>query len=222
MRKLSSKQKEQLVNHIAKKPIEYIELYNELFDHYASAYENGEETLEDTIERLDNHFHYQKVKAINTNLLKKTKKSMNEIYLAELKNFWRWPQIISTIGLLIITIALINFISVKLLLWYVIIPMLFFNTSLLLYGTYLRKRKKYGDKKFKSAHFNASQHYLSLPTTIFNLCIFLPVLPLESDSSRILFFENYPVVVFILLILFSSSAYIGFKVFRSKIKVQYL
>ncbi|MGM0581209.1 MAG: hypothetical protein ACQETL_11050 [Bacteroidota bacterium] len=222
MRTLSSIQKEQLAKHIAEKPIEYIELYNELFDHYSSAYEKDEESFDATLEALDDHFHHQKVKSINHNLLKKTKSSVNEIYWAELKDFWRWPQIISTIGFLIIIIALINFTSIKLLVWYIIIPMLFFNTSLLLYGTYLRKRKKYGNKKFKSAHFNASQHYLNLPTTIFNLCIFLPVMALESDSSRVLFFENYPVVVFILLILFSTSAYIGFKVFRTKIRIQYL
>ncbi|WP_375581407.1 hypothetical protein ABWH96_10495 [Marivirga tractuosa] len=222
MRTLSIEQKEKLAQHIAKKPIEYIELYNELFDHYASAYENGEETLEKTIKRLDEHFHYQRVKRINANLLKKTKKTVNEIYWKEFKNFWRWPQIISTLSILFLGFMLLEFLSIKFILWYVIIPLLVFNVGLIVYGQILRQRKKHGNKKFESAHFQATQHYLNLPTNIFNLSIFLPILTLESSFSRIQFFEKYSLIVLILMITFFTAAYIGFKVFSSKIRVQYL
>jgi hypothetical protein len=69
MRTLTSAEKDQLSKHIAKKPITYIELYNELFDHYASTFEKGDISLEDTLAQLDEHFHYQKVNRIDNNLL---------------------------------------------------------------------------------------------------------------------------------------------------------
>lgn len=222
MRTLSSEQKEQLANHIAKKPIEYIELYNELFDHYASTYENGEENFENTLEELDDHFHYQRVKRINDNLLKKTKRSVNEIYWTEFKNFWRWPQIISTLVILFLGYSFIEFLPMKLIVWYVFIPFLIFTTALIIYGGILTRKKKYHIKKFKSAYLASAHHFLSLPVTLFNLTIFLPVLFLEPYKPRIEFYENYPLVPFILMMIFFTAAYIGCKVFRSKIRVQYL
>lgn len=220
--KLRNEQQELLAQHIAKKPIEYIELYNELFDHYASAYENGEDSFEAVIEQLDDHFHYQRVKRINENLLKKTKKSVNEIYWTEFKNIWRWPQIISTLGILFLGFTLIKFLSIQSIMWFVLMPLLVFNVVLIVYSLFLRQRKKYANKKFESAHFQATQHYLSLPTTVFNLSFFLPVLALETGKSTIQVFEKFPIIVLGLLILCVAMAYIGFKVFRSKIRVQYL
>lgn len=222
MRKLSNEQKEKLANHIAKKPIEYIELYNELYDHYASAYEKGEKSLEETLEELDDHFHYQKVKRINSNLLKKIKRSVNEIYWREFKNFWRWPQIVSTLGILFLGILLVETILVESIVWYILVPTLVINAGLLAYGSILKNIKKQAGKKFESAHFKATQYYLSLPTSIFNLSIFLPVLALEPGKSTISIFDKYPAIVLALLMLLFTSAYIGFKVFRTKIKVQYL
>jgi hypothetical protein len=222
MRTLSIEQKEHLENHIAKKPIEYIELYNELYDHYASAYEDGEENLEETIERLDDHFHYQKVKRINDNLLKKTKKSVNEIYWTEFKNFWRWPQIVSTIAIVFFGIMLFEYLPMKIILWYVLLPILFFLIALLIYGSIVIRRKKYGNKKFKSAYLTSTHHFLSLPISLFNLSIFLPALFLEPYKPRIEFYESHPLVPFILVMLFLIAAYIGFKVVRRKIRIQYL
>jgi hypothetical protein len=117
---------------------------------------------------------------------------------------------------------LIEFISVKSIVWYIIVPILAFNVGLLIYGPILKHFKKQADKKFESAHFKATQHYLSLPTSIFNLTIFLPVLVLEPGKPTISIFEKYPIIVLGLLIIFFTSAYIGLKVFRTKIKVQYL
>ncbi|WKV11679.1 hypothetical protein [Marivirga harenae] len=222
MKTITQEQKDQLAKHIANKPIDYIELYNELYDHYASAYETGEKNFEETLEQLDEHFHFQKVKRINDNLLKKTKKSVNDIYWNEFKNFWRWPQILSTLGILFLAILLMGFIPVKSIVWYFLVPILALNVGLLIYGSILMYTKKRGKKRFKSAHFNATQHYLSLPTTIFNLTIFLPVLVLEPGKPTISIFETYPIIVLLLLMLFFTSVYIGMKVFRTKIKVQYL
>jgi hypothetical protein len=222
MRTLTQKQKEWLTKHIAKKPINYIELFNELYDHYASAFENGEESFDDTLLELDDHFHYQRVKRINGNLLKKTKRSVNKIYWREFKNFWRWPQILSTLGILFLGLLLIETIPVKSIVWYILVPMLVINVGILVYGSILKYDKKQAGKKFESAHFNATQHYLSLPSTIFNLTIFLPVLVLEPGKPTISIFEKYPFIVLILLMLFFTSVYIGMKVFRKKIKVQYL
>lgn len=156
--KLQKAHKERLANHIAKKPIEYIELYNELYDHYATTYEIGNQSFEDSLEELDNHFHYQRVNRINDNLLKMTKRSVNEIYWREFKDFWRWPQVLATIGALILGIVLIESVSIKTVIWIFIIPMVIFNLSLLIYGPALSFFNKIGKKKFKSAHLNATQY----------------------------------------------------------------
>ena len=150
MRTLTSEQKTQLADHIANKPIKYIELYNELYDHYASSNEYSEEIFEETIERLDDHFHYQKVKSINANLLKKTKRSVKEIYWSEFKNFWRWPQILTTLGFLSLGFFIIEYLPIKLVMWSVVIPMLIFNAGIFLYGLSLSKSKIIRFKKFKS------------------------------------------------------------------------
>ncbi|WMN11201.1 hypothetical protein QYS49_37560 [Marivirga salinae] len=222
MRTLTVEQKEQLANHIAKKPIKYIELYNELYDHYASSYENGEETFEEIIAELDEHFQYQKVKTINANLLKKTKKSVNEIYWSEFKNSWRWPQILTTLGFLSLGFFIIEYLPIKVVMWSVVIPMLVFNAGIFLYGLYLSRRKEFGSKKFKSAHLDASQFYLSYTTSIFNLAILLPVIAGDPDTSGIHFFEQVPLIVLFFMIVFFTSSIIGLKVFKSKIRVQYL
>jgi|GEM_PF-4610147 hypothetical protein len=222
MRTLTGKQKEHLSNHIAKKPIDYIELYNEFYDHYASTYENGDEDFKATLENLDQEFNYYKVKSINENLVAKTRKSVNQIYIEEFKNFWRWPQIISTLSIIFLAYSFIEFLPMKILLWYVFTPFLIFTTALLIYGGILTTRKKNSIKKFKSAHLTATHHFLSLPVTLFNLTVFLPALFFEPYKPRIEFYENHPLVPFILMMVFFIASYIGFKVFRTKIRVQYL
>ena len=222
MRILTPEQKEQLALHIAKKPIDYIELYNELYDHYASAYEKGDESFEEVIEQLDDHFHYQRIKSINANLLKKTKKSVNEIYWTEFKNFWRWPQIVTTLIVLFLGFMLIEFFPIKSIMWFVIIPLLIFNVSLIVYSLILKQRNKYGNKRFESAHLASTHHFFRLPITLFNLTIFLPAFFLEPYQVRTAFYANHPLIPFILMMVFFIAAYIGFKVFRTKIKVQYL
>jgi hypothetical protein len=220
--KLTKEQQAQLAEHIAKKPIEYIELYNELYDHYASAYEKGDQSLEETIDELDDHFHYQKVKSINANLLKKTEKSVKGIYWSEFKNFWRWPQIVTTLGFLLLGFTLLEFLPMKLIMWSVVIPMVAFNGGIVLYGLYLSRRKEFASKKFKSAHLEASQFYLTFPTSIFNLAVILPLMAGKPDTPGIHFFEQYPIIVLIFMTIFFTSAVIGLKVFRSKIRIQYL
>lgn len=222
MRTLTQEQKEQLANHIAKKPIQYIELYNELYDHYASAYEKGEGSFAKTIEELDSHFDYGKIKRIDNNLLKKTKKSVNEIYWKEFKDFWRWPQIVSTLGMLIFGIFLIRFFEMKIIMWFIIMPILVFNAGIVVYGLILRQKNKKGSKKFESAHLRTAQHYLTFPATLLNLSLFLPVLAFDAEKSHYDFIIQYPIIVFGLLLICTTSAYIGLKVFRTKIRVQYL
>jgi fumarate reductase subunit D len=222
MRNLTQAQKEQLADHIAKKPIEYIELYNELYDHYASTYEEGDENFEDTLAKMDDHFYFQRIKKINNNLLKKTKRSVNKIYWKEFKNFWRWPQIVTTLSLVLLGFILIEFIAIKSIFWYIIFPMIIFNVGLFFYGSNINRLKKIGNKRFKSAYFGATQHYLTLPTSIFNVSILLPIMALDPEASKTLFFETYPFLVLFLMLVILAAAYIGFKVVRTKIRIQYL
>ncbi len=220
--KLTTLQKESLAEHIAKKPIKYIELYNELYDHYATACEEGDKSFEVTLAILDDQFNDDEVKAINKRLYKKTKKSVSSIYWMELKNFWRWPKIVGTLTFIIFGFALTELFAIKSIIWYVIIPILILNAGIILYGLYLSRNKLYGNKKFQSAHLDVSHFYLSFPMHFFNLSILIPTIFKDFEALGINFFEQYPLIIFILMILINTSAIVGWKVFKSKIKVQYL
>ena len=152
MRTLTTNQKQQLAIHLAKKPIEYIELYNELYDHYALAYENGENDFKNTLQILDQEFDYYKLVNINGNLVDKTTKQANKIYLSEFKNFWRWPQIISTLAIIFLGYTLIEILPMDIIFWCILIPLTFFSIGLPSYGYMLSRLKKYGGKRLNSAH----------------------------------------------------------------------
>ncbi|ADR20669.1 hypothetical protein MATR_17060 [Marivirga tractuosa] len=222
MRTLTGKQKEQLANHIAKKPIEYIELYNELYDHYASAYETGENDFEATLEALDQEFDYYKLVSINRNLVGKTMKMANTIYLTEFKKFWRWPQIISTLAIIFLGYTIIEFLPMDFIFWGILIPLSVLTIGIPAYGYILSRFKKYGNKRLNSAHLSATTHFIILPTSLFNLSASLPAFFLEPYQSREEFYVQHPVVPLFMILLFLSLAFIGLKVFRTKIKVQYL
>ncbi|HET8859079.1 hypothetical protein [Marivirga sp.] len=222
MRTLTSEQKKHLAEHIAKKPIKYIELYNELFDHYASAYEKGENDFDTTLEALDQEFDYYKLVSINRNLVGKTMKTANKIYLSEFKKFWRWPQIISTLAIIFLGYTLIEILPMNLIFWCILIPLSVFTIGIPAYGYVLSRLKKYGNKRLNSAHLSATTHFLILPTSIFNMSAMLPLFLLEPYQPTQEFYVQYPLVPLFMILLFLSLIHIGFKVFRSKIKVQYL
>ncbi|WP_375581406.1 hypothetical protein ABWH96_10490 [Marivirga tractuosa] len=222
MKTLTSEQKTQLAEHIANKPIQYIELYNELYDHYASTYEKGENDFKTTLENLDQEFDYFKLVSINMNLVGKTMKTANKLYLSEFKKFWRWPQIISTLVVILLGYTLIEILPMNFIFWCILIPLSAFTVGIPAYGYILSRLKKYGNKRLNSAHLSATTHFLILPTSIFNMSAMFPVLILEPYQPRQDFYVQYPLVPLFMILLFFSLAYIGFKLFRTKIKVQYL
>jgi hypothetical protein len=222
MRTLSTDQKEELAQHIATKPIKYIELYNELYDHYALAYENGEESFQQTVENLDEEFDYYKLVSINRNPVGKTMKQANKIYLSEFKNFWRWPQIISTLAIIFLGYTFIKILPMNIIFWSILIPLTLLSIGIPAYGYTLSRLKKYGGKRLDSAHLSATTHLLILPTTILNLSTILPVFFLEPYQERVVFYQQYPLMPLILILVILSLAYIGLKVFRTKIRMQYL
>jgi len=222
MRNLTQEQKMQLTEHIAQKPIKYIELYNELYDHYASAYERGKLTFPNTLVELDEHFHDDKIEAFNAYFLSKTKKTIRSVYWSEIKNFWKWPQILTTLGILVLAFISIKVVSMEFLLLIGLFPVLIFIFTVSMKGYFLGKRKSIGHKSFKSAHHKATEYYQQLPLHIFNMTVFFPLIVLGPLHQKIHFYEQYPIIVFTMLALFLSAAYIGLKVYKTKIKVQYL
>ncbi|WNB17047.1 hypothetical protein [Marivirga arenosa] len=222
MRKLSSEQKEFLEAHIAKKPIEYIELYNELYDHYASAYENGELSLEETTEDLDKQFHDRRVRSINSQVLNKSQKAANILYKNEFGKFWKWPQVLTTVSLLIIIFLFEDTFPMKFILWGFMIPSLLFLVGLMFYPIFIRKTNKNKAKNFKSSFYKSFITFVNLPISLFNLSLAIPILFLEPYQDRLIFYEKYPIIPFTLLTVFLITIFIGLKVMRTKIKVQYI
>ncbi len=200
MRRLNEVQKKYLAEHIAKKPIEYIELYNELYDHYATTFENGNQEFEKTISRLDIIFDDLKIKRINSNLLNNTKKAVRDTYWREFKKIWCWPQIFIAMTILLGGITILRSVPIEALFMFCINPVLILFLILTSYGFILRWTKKYGHKKLRSAHNKACDYYLRLVFNINSMSIFLPLFAFGPYSDTIIFFERYPLLILLLLV----------------------
>ena len=64
MRTISKLELDTLKEYLGTKPFQYEEVYNEVIDHYATAYEQTEKELNDIIRDQDEHFTDKKIKEI--------------------------------------------------------------------------------------------------------------------------------------------------------------
>ena len=104
MRTIKPEELEDLKKHLLEKPFKYEEVYNEVLDHYATAYEESEETLEKLINDLDQKFSNSKIEEINTRYFDDLKRSLRKSHWTIFIGHLRWPQLAFT---LILSIALV-------------------------------------------------------------------------------------------------------------------
>lgn len=210
MRNLTEEQQLFLKSHLTERRIEYIELYDEIYDHYVSAYESGNEEFEVLIKNLDQHFTQEYIDEQRETIVKRQYKNLLSIYKKELLSFFQWPQILTTVLLMIAVILLAHELENNIFMYYILIP----NVVLLLipfayYGIQIH-RKLIFPYNLKSAAYDALNKVGLIPVLIHNILIGINTISQEGQ----------PWISAISVILIFCYTIISIKVFKQRIKYQ--
>ena len=172
MKSISSEELDLLKEHLMQKPFKYEEVFNEVLDHYATAYEKSTADIEIVLSELDQHFTYRKVDEINSRYLNDLKKHLRKSHWTIFLGNFRWPQLMYTvISGFVLLLAGPLLVDQK---WLAISLFALFGVSPALIGVYLYfywlVRKIRGITNLKNAHaelfgmaFGFSAIYMQLP-----------------------------------------------------------
>ncbi len=92
MRTISKIELDTLKEYLGTKPFQYEEVYNEVIDHYATAYEQTEKELNDIIRDQDEHFTDKKIKEIDKQYIAEVKRQLFKAHLGLIFGYFKWPQ----------------------------------------------------------------------------------------------------------------------------------
>jgi hypothetical protein len=211
-----------LKDHLSKKPITYIELYEELYDHYASAYESSTTSLESVCNQLDTDFNDAYIAKLDRELPKKLNKSYRNAYWQEIKGFFRWPQFLITVLYVSTILLLVPYLGNKTVKLSLLIPSLSIPVTLMIF-VWIKERQKTAKTTYKSAKLGPFIMYLNMGFTFFNFLnftapIFINMFNKEVNTESLL--KAYPSFTSIVLLVISALTVAGFKVYQKKIKPQ--
>ena len=97
MKTITKTELDTLKEYLGTKSFRYEEVYNEVIDHYATAYENSESSLDQVINDLDQKFSNKKIEEINTRYFNDLKSSLRRSHWTIFMGNFRWPQIVYTL-----------------------------------------------------------------------------------------------------------------------------
>ncbi len=154
MNKITNDELKTLRDHLLKKPFKYEEVFDEVLDHYASAYEQSELSLEEVISNQDHQFPNNKIEDINRRYYNDLRRHLRKDHFSIFLGNFRWPQLLTTLLLAVLFLALgplvvqYKLLGIVLFSTFVIAPM-FFG---LFYYSKWGYRKLLGKTKLKNAH----------------------------------------------------------------------
>jgi hypothetical protein len=214
MRSLSEKQRELLEIHLSKTRIRYVELYDEVYDHYASAYEQGNEEFENVLNNLHQQFTFEYIDANENCLTKKIFKNIRSIYKKEMISFLKWPKIIISVLSTIFLIVLASVMPATTFTYYILFPCMIF--SVIPSGYYfIQEHRKLVKRNLKSASLEAMNKVLFLPCLLFQTFVFLSGISFDGFNIT----EN-PIFLGVLFIIVLPFNIITIDVYKQKIKYQ--
>ena len=111
MKTITTNELDLLKAHLIKKPFKYQEVFLEVLDHYASAYEHSDDSLEETIAKIDHVFPNERIEDINSRYIKDLTRQMRKAHFTLFTNYFRWPQLVTsllTIALFVVAAPLIH------------------------------------------------------------------------------------------------------------------
>ncbi|WP_258099472.1 hypothetical protein [Marinoscillum pacificum] len=206
MRTIKPEELEDLKKHLLEKPFKYEEVYNEVLDHYATAYECSDQTFCQVISEMDEQFPDRKISEINTRYFNDLRKSLRKNHGTIFMGHFRWPQLVYTI----IAAAVLMLLSPYLMTSKGLVFSVFVFLTVIpaIIGLYLyfywAVRRLRGKTKLKNAHaelfgvaFGFSVTYIQLP----QLC------RLFDEEFNLLMYNSVLTtgVLFVALILFQTS-----------------
>lgn len=213
MRKLTQDQKEKLKNHLSQRKIRYVELYDEIYDHYASVYEFGKEELEETIHQLDAHFTQAYINQHKEQISKSIYKSLLANYKKEFASFFQWPQIVTSIVTGLLIIALAYLIPEDIYKLYILLPCFVIPFVPFAYF-FIQEHRKLVPLNLKSAAFEVLNKLGIIPVLAFNAVNILLIFGDHLNKVETAILLGISVLILIVYDI------ITIKVFKQKIKYQ--
>ncbi|SMG10150.1 hypothetical protein SAMN05661096_00295 [Marivirga sericea] len=213
MRKLSDNQKEELQIHLKQKLIEYVELYDEIYDHYASAYELGNDNFENIINGLDQTFTQEYIDEHRKQISKRIFKNIRSVYKKEINKFFRWPQIVTSVLFVALIVAVVYLLPLYSSIWYILFPTIAIPIVPFIYFL-IQEHRKLVPRNLKSASYQAMNKIGSLFSLVFNSALFFTS-----------FADNWShwvtaVVLGLSISVLIAYAVITLKVFKQKMRYQ--
>ncbi|WP_258099473.1 hypothetical protein [Marinoscillum pacificum] len=98
MKTITKTELDTLKEYLGTKPFRYEEVYNEVIDHYATAYEQSDLGLYDVIREQDKHFTDKKIREIDQLFIKDVKRQLYKAHLGLFIGYFKWPQFLMTLG----------------------------------------------------------------------------------------------------------------------------
>lgn len=158
MRTINFEELEILKAHLNNRPFQYEEVYNEVLDHYATAYENSENELDQVLAEMDEVFPNHRIALINSKYLDDLRKQLRKSHWTIFLGNFRWPQIVYTILIGILCIGLAPFLILSE--WFVYPLWLVLGCTPLILALYYYSRwgirRIKGQTKLKNGHAQMS------------------------------------------------------------------
>ncbi|WP_421873808.1 hypothetical protein [Marinoscillum sp.] len=102
MKTITKVELDTLKEYLGKRPFRYEEVYNEVVDHYASAYEGSDKDLYDVIREQDKHFTDKKIRQIDQQYITDVKKQLYKAHLGLILGYFKWPQLLMTLAVVLV------------------------------------------------------------------------------------------------------------------------
>ncbi|WP_421873812.1 hypothetical protein [Marinoscillum sp.] len=217
MKSISPKEIDLLKDHLIKKPFKYQEVFLEVLDHYATAYEQSDETLDQTVTRLDQIFTPGKIEMINERYLKDLTRKMRKAHFTFFTNYFRWPQLITTFVVIAVFITAAPLLhaykplKVSLFILLAILPLCF---AIYAWIKAFQKRKALPGK-LKNGHFAAMGTFIVLTMNYAQVNTFYRFFS-GNEQANIFEISAYWTAGFLLLGLMLCST--SLQVFWTKVK----
>ncbi|WP_258099471.1 hypothetical protein [Marinoscillum pacificum] len=217
MKTITTQELDLLKDHLIKKPFKYQEVFLEVLDHYATAYEQSEDSLEETIVKTDRVFPNARIEDINARYIKDLIRQMRKAHFTFFTNFFRWPQLLTTVLIVILFMLAAPIIhEYKAIKLTIFLGLAFVPFVLTIYVGVksFRKRREYPGK-LKNGHYNAMSIFLIIALNYMQINSFFRFFS-DTENANMLEISPYWTAGFLLIGLALCSTTI--QLFNAKVK----
>ncbi|MEQ8237791.1 MAG: hypothetical protein RIA69_01195 [Cyclobacteriaceae bacterium] len=98
MKSITTQDLQTIQNHLLQKPFKYEEVFDEVLDHYATSYEQSDDTLDQVLSDLDNEFTYSKINSLNAKYFDDLRKHLRQTHWSIFFGNFKWPNLLYTLA----------------------------------------------------------------------------------------------------------------------------